>query len=44
VYLVTGVMIAFVGGLTHYYIKEMHGTESKEIEIEKQTTQLVEEN
>lgn len=44
VYLVTGVMIAFVGGLTHYYIKEMHSTESKEIEIEKQTKQLFDEN
>ena len=44
VYLITGVMIAFVGGLTHYYIKEMHSNESKELEIEKQTTQLVEDN
>lgn len=43
-YTVTGIMIALVGAITYYYIKDMHITEEKELEIEKQTTKLAEEN
>ena len=43
-YTSTGIMIALVGGITHRYIKEMHLIEEKNIEVEKQTSQLVEEN
>ena len=43
VYTIIGVMIAFVGGVTHHYIKEMISTDEKELEIEKQTT-LLEDN
>lgn len=37
VYTVTGFMIALVGAITHYYIRDMHLTDEKENEIEKQT-------
>jgi putative membrane protein len=43
-YTVTGIMIAFVGAITHYYVRDMHMTEEKELEIEKQTTKLIEES
>jgi putative membrane protein len=43
-YTVTGITIALVGAITHYYIKDMHITEEKELEIEKQTTKLVDES
>jgi putative membrane protein len=43
-YTSTGIMIALVGGITHRYIRDMHLIEEKNIEVEKQTTQLVDEN
>lgn len=43
-YTATGIMIALVGAVTHHYIKDMRTTEEKKLEIEKQTTKLVEEN
>lgn len=42
-YTSTGVMIAIVGAITHHYIKEMYLLESKELEIEEQTTKLAKE-
>jgi len=35
--LITGIMISIVGAITYHYIKDIYRTESKEIEIEKQT-------
>ena len=43
-YTVTGTMMAFVGAITFYYVKDMHSTESKELEIEKQTSKLIDES
>lgn len=43
-YTSTGIMIALVGGITHRYIKEIHLIEEKNIEVEKQTTQFIDEN
>jgi len=37
-------MIAIVGAVTYHYIKDMYMLESKKLEIEKQTTKLVEKN
>ena len=41
-YASTGVMIAIVGGITYHYIKDMYMLESKELEIEEQTTKILE--
>jgi putative membrane protein len=43
-YTITGIMIALVGAITYYYIKEIYSIESKEHEIEKQTSKLIEKN
>lgn len=43
-YTATGIMIALVGAITHHYIKEMHITETKKLEVEKQTKKYVEKN
>jgi len=43
-YTITGIMIAIVGAVTYHYIKDMYMLESKKLEIEKQTTKLVEKN
>jgi len=43
-YTSTGIMIALVGAVTHHYIKDMHMTQSKELEIEQQTKKLVNNN
>ena len=43
-YTSTGVMIAIVGAVTYHYIKDMYMAEDKKLEIEKQTTKLVEKN
>ena len=40
-YTSTGVMIALVGAITRHYVKEMHITEEKKLEVEKQTKKLV---
>ena len=37
-------MIALVGGITRRYIKEIHLIEENNIELEKQTTKLIDEN
>lgn len=43
-YTITGIMIAIVGAVTYHYIKDMYMLESKKLEIEEQTTKLVEKN
>ena len=43
-YTVAGIMIALVGAITHHYVKEMHMTETKKLEVEKQTKQFVDKN
>jgi len=43
-YTSTGVMIAIVGAITYHYIKDMYRMENKKLEIEKQTTNLVEKS
>ena len=43
-YIGIGIFIALVGTITHHYIKELYVTESKELEIEKHTTEIVEKN
>ena len=43
-YTATGIMIALVGAITHHYVKEMHMTETKKLEVEKQTKKYVEKN
>ncbi len=43
-YASTGIMVALVGAITYHYIKDIYITESKQMEIEKQTTTLVEES
>jgi putative membrane protein len=43
-YTATGIMIALVGAVTYHYIKEIHYTEEKNLEIEKQTTKVLEKN
>lgn len=43
-YTSTGIMIALVGAVTYHYIKDMHMTQSKELEIEQQTKKLVNNN
>jgi len=40
-YTSTGIMIALVGGITYRYIKEMRLIEEKNIEVDNQTTNLV---
>jgi len=40
-YTSTGILIALVGAITYHYIKDMHMTQSKELEIEQQTNKLV---
>lgn len=39
-YTATGIMIALVGAVTYHYIKDIRSTESKEIELEKETQKL----
>jgi putative membrane protein len=41
-YLLVGIMIAFVGGITYRYIKDMHSTEEDESKIEKETKKHIE--
>jgi len=36
-YVSTGIMIALIGAVSHHYIKEIHTTEDKDLDIEKQT-------
>ena len=43
-YTSTGIMIAIVGAITYHYIKDMYRMENKNLEIEKQTTKLVEKS
>ncbi len=43
-YASTGIMVALVGAITYHYIKDIYVTEEQEIELEKQTTNLVEES
>jgi len=43
-YTSTGIMIALVGGITRRYIKEMNLIEEKNVEVEKQKTQFIDEN
>jgi len=43
-YASTGIMVALVGAITYHYIKDIYVTENQEIEIEKQTANLVEES
>ena len=43
-YTSTGIMIAIVGAVTYHYIKDIYRTESKKLEIEEQTTKLVEKS
>jgi len=43
-YTSTGIMIALVGAITYHYIKDMHMTQGKELEIEQQTKKLVNNN
>jgi len=43
-YTATGIMIALVGAITHHYIKDLHLTGEKELEIEKQTTKIIDKN
>ena len=43
-YTSTGIMIALVGAITYHYIKDMHMTEEKKLEIENQTTKFIEDN
>jgi len=43
-YTSTGIMIAIIGAITYHYIKDMYMLESKELEVEEQTTKLVEES
>ncbi|MEF8879462.1 MAG: DUF373 family protein [Candidatus Thermoplasmatota archaeon] len=39
-YTSTGIMIALVGAITYHYIKDIHDTENKEMEIEKETREI----
>ncbi len=43
-YTITGIMIALVGGITYHYIRDMHMLEAEEIELEKETKKLIDEN
>jgi len=43
-YTSTGIMIALVGAITRLYIKEINLIEDNNIEVEKQTTQFIDEN
>jgi putative membrane protein len=43
-YTITGVTILLVGAVTHHYIKDIHSIEEKEFEIEKQTSNIFEDN
>ena len=43
-YTSTGIMIALAGAVTYHYIKDIHMTQSKELEIEQQTKKLVNNN
>ena len=36
-YVSTGIMIALIGAVSYHYVKEIHTTEEKKLEIEKQT-------
>ena len=36
-YVSTGIMIALIGAVSHHYLKEIHMTEEKKLDIEKQT-------
>ncbi len=36
-YVSTGIMIALIGAVSHHYIKEIHMTEEKKLDMEKQT-------
>lgn len=40
-YIILGVMIAFVGAITNHFLREIHMDEEKEIEIEKETKKLL---
>ena len=43
-YTSTGIMIAIVGAVTYHYIKDIYRMESKNLEIEEQTTKLVDKS
>ena len=40
----TGIMIALIGAIVYHYNKESRQTEEKELEIEEQTSKMVEKN
>jgi putative membrane protein len=40
----TGIMIALIGAIVYHYIKESRQTEEKELEIEEQTSKMIEKN
>ena len=44
VYTILGILIALAGGITHHLLKEMHSTEEKNKEVEKQTKKLLDDN
>ncbi|UCF12771.1 MAG: DUF373 family protein [Thermoplasmatales archaeon] len=41
-YISVGILIAFIGAVTYHYIKDIYITEEHEIDIEEQTTKLLE--
>ena len=41
-YASVGILIAFIGAVTYHYIKDVYSTEEHEIDIEEQTTKLLE--
>ena len=41
-YLSAGILIAFIGAVSYHYIKDIYTTEKHEIDIEEQTTKLLE--
>jgi putative membrane protein len=43
-YTITGILIALMGIVSYHYIKEIHMNQSKEPEIEKQKTKLLDES
>ena len=43
-YTIAGVLVAILGAIIHHFIRDIRQTKEKEMEIEKQTTPLVEKN
>ena len=41
-FLSVGILIAFIGAISYHYIKDIYITEEHEIDIEEQTTKLLE--